>query len=104
MNEISSVNVVYRPLSRTATPAVADRPNQPAARPSDYVELSDLGTLLSASLQDSPPLRVARIAEIRSAIQRGDYETEDKLNHVVDRLHELLTDGSGTADPVPDGQ
>jgi hypothetical protein len=95
MNEISSVNAIYRPLFAQASPAVAAPSTSSDALPGDYLELSDLGSLLS-SLNDSPASRVARIAEIRSSIERGDYETGDKLDTVVDRLYTLLTSGAPT--------
>ena len=59
-------------------------PAQPAA-PQDEVEISPVAKKLE-SLSQMPDVREARLAQIRSAIEAGDYETSEKLEIAVDRL------------------
>lgn len=55
------------------------------------VELSDLGRLLSRTIE-APGIRLGRITKIRAAIGAGTYETPAKITVVVDRLLEQLED------------
>ena len=51
----------------------------------DRVEFSELGRLLQ-DLSGLPDVRVQKVAEVRAAIRRGDYETPDKLDQAVERF------------------
>jgi hypothetical protein len=65
------------------------RPGSDAASSRDRVELSDHARYLGR-LRELPGVRIGRVAEARSAIIEGTYETEHKLNIAVDRLLEDL--------------
>ncbi|HEY7088547.1 MAG TPA: flagellar biosynthesis anti-sigma factor FlgM [Tepidisphaeraceae bacterium] len=61
----------------------ADAPAQlPAV---DKLELSGMSHLLAA-LKTSKDVRVDKVAQIKSQIQAGTYETPDKLDIAADRL------------------
>jgi negative regulator of flagellin synthesis FlgM len=49
------------------------------------VEISSVGQLLGR-LAEIPDVRAGRVAEIRSAILQGRYESEEKLSVALDRL------------------
>lgn len=61
-----------------------------AAQPSramgvDQLDISHEADLVSR-VRDVPEMRMDRIAEIRSAIEAGEYETDEKLDIALDRL------------------
>jgi len=68
----------------------AARPTE-ASRPmgelhgADEVAISDTGELL-AQIRDLPDMRADRVAELRSAIASGVYESSEKLDLAVERL------------------
>ena len=55
------------------------------ATPTDEVQISSMGQLLGR-LSEMPDIRAGRVAELRSAILEGRYETEDKLSAALDSL------------------
>jgi negative regulator of flagellin synthesis FlgM len=59
--------------------------NQLAELPGDQVEFSEMARFLSR-VSELPDVRVEKIASVRSAIDRGDYETPEKLEIAIDRL------------------
>ncbi len=92
MNEISGVNrLLSFPFVLHRTPAVTTHPAARTVSPNarDFVELSELGSLL-ADLNDNTLPQLSRIVDIRSAIERGDYESDDKLERVIDRVFDEL--------------
>lgn len=63
--------------------------NPPAQLPSvDKLELSGVSHLLAALKTND--IRVDKVQQIRSQIQAGTYETEDKLDIAADRLLDEL--------------
>lgn len=56
-----------------------------APAPHDRVELSELGRFLD-KLAGLPDVRVEKVAQVRAAISRGDYETPGKLDHAIEKL------------------
>ena len=63
----------------------------PAAAPeADQVELSDRSQLVD-HLKSLPDIRVDKVAEVRAAIERGDYETEAKVDRTIDAILDDLT-------------
>lgn len=65
---------------------------QKAAQPlhgADQLDISPEAELVSR-INDMPDVRADRVAEIRSQIEAGTYETEDKLNVAVGRLFDEL--------------
>ncbi len=57
--------------------------------PRDDVQLSDAAKIL-ARLEEVPEVRQDRVAEVRAAIERGDYVTDDKIRLAVERLLEEM--------------
>ncbi len=72
----------------------AARPAQPAndatAAPiSDQLDISPAAQM-AERIADLPDIRADRVAELRSAILNGTYETHDKLSTAVDRLFDEI--------------
>jgi hypothetical protein len=53
----------------------------------DRVEISDMARLL-AKMRDMPSVRQDRIDQVRSAIDRGLYDTPDRLDLALDQMIE----------------
>ena len=75
---------LHRARSREHAPlhsnAVTD-----ASAAADRVELSEMGTFLSA-IRDLPDIRVEKIAAVRAQVDAGTYETPEKVQATVTRL------------------
>ncbi|HOW17435.1 MAG TPA: flagellar biosynthesis anti-sigma factor FlgM [Phycisphaerae bacterium] len=56
-----------------------------AAPAQDEVEISSVAQALSL-LENAPDIRVDKVAEVRAAIARGDYETDERIDRTIDRL------------------
>ena len=65
-------------------PARTQSPS-PSATPTDELQISDAARLVDAA-RDLPSVRQDRVAEIRSAIANGTYETEQRLSGAVEQL------------------
>lgn len=65
----------------------AAQPQSPAspASPSDELQISDAARLIDAA-RELPEVRLDRVAEIRSAIANGTYETQHRLDGAVENL------------------
>lgn len=64
-----------------------------AADPGDRVELSDFARLL-AKMRDMPDVRDDHVQRVRSAIDRGNYDTPERVDQAIDRMlqqEDLLT-------------
>ena len=61
------------------------RNERPAAPTSDEVQISAAARLID-QLSDIPEVRADRVAEIRSQIAAGTYETGERLDAALDRL------------------
>lgn len=70
--------------SRPAAEAAKTEPVQPVST-RDEVEISEAGRLLD-SLSQSSEVRSERLAQIRAAIEAGQYETAEKLEAALDKL------------------
>ncbi len=86
---MSSINSVggNLPIQNVAAPAVqkqAPAQTSTPARATDRVELSGVSHLLS-SLKTND-VRLDKVASIRSQIEAGTYETDDKLDAASDKL------------------
>ncbi len=55
----------------------------------DTVQFSDVGRSLSAAMAESS-FRIARVAAVREEIDRGTYETSQRIEGTVDRLLDVL--------------
>lgn len=67
--------------AQSSPPATASQ-NAGAA---DQLDISQEADMVSRAL-DTPGIRHQRVAEIRAAIESGEYETEEKLEIAVSRL------------------
>ncbi|MEX2113736.1 MAG: flagellar biosynthesis anti-sigma factor FlgM [Pirellulales bacterium] len=56
---------------------------------SDQLDISDAARLADR-VAELPEIRADRVAELRSAILSGSYETHDKLSTAVDRLFDEI--------------
>jgi anti-sigma28 factor (negative regulator of flagellin synthesis) len=91
MSQIGHIqpNVGLPPVPLTQTLQAKPSP-QSVAEAEDYqVEFSEIAQYLS-EIRDLPDVRTDKVAEVRAAIDRGDYETEEVINVTVDRLIEDL--------------
>lgn len=72
-----------RPTQPTPPPSKpeATRPMSPV----DQVEISSAGRMLD-QIQQSGSLRAERLAQIKAAIDAGEYETPEKLDAALARL------------------
>ena len=61
----------------------------PRAIDGDQVEISDLGRYMS-ELKALPEIRIDKVNAVREAIERGDYTTDDKLDHTLEAILEDL--------------
>lgn len=59
------------------------------ATPTDKVEISQHGQLLS-QLGSLPDIRQDKVAAVREAIAKGDYESDAKVDHTIEALLEDL--------------
>ena len=93
MSSINNINGA-NPLSKIAPPATAKTPAASAAAPAkaDRVEISGAvqGYLKVLKAND---VRTDKVADIKSRIEAGTYETDDKLDVAADKLlDDLLRD------------
>lgn len=74
-----SVNAPHRP--QASRPAAGTNHVSGA----DQLDISREAEMVSRA-RETPDIRAERVAEIRTAIQAGTYETSDKLDAAVGRL------------------
>jgi len=82
------------PIKPTPPGAQAPKPEQTKPVPAgDEVEISSAGKMLD-KLNQSPEVHAERLAQIKAAIQAGEYETSAKLEAAVQKLlDEIGVDG-----------
>lgn len=85
--EISSLNPITPRTPVEARNGVARQAPESSriARTEDQVELSDRALLLSR-LRELPEMRQGLINQVRSAIERGDYDTPEKLDAAIEKM------------------
>ena len=83
--EISSINPISpRPQVDARNGVAPQRVEAPRlSRPGDQVELSDRAMLLSR-LRELPHVRQGLIDQVRAAIERGEYDTPEKLDAAIE--------------------
>lgn len=87
--QINGINNVHGPQSISQPHrAAAAQPTQ-SAPTGDSIEISSEATLLSR-INDIPDVRADRVADIKSQIADGTYETNAKLDLAVSRLLDEL--------------
>ena len=93
MSDISPLSNRPNPLSAvngSKPAAAADQPrSRAAAAKSDSVELSPNAQLL-AKMAALPDVRIDLVNQIKSEIEAGTYETEDKISAAIDNLADDL--------------
>lgn len=91
MSEVAPVNgaLIQQPVVSRYGQANSST-TVPASEAVDAVEISSAARAMSL-LDNAVDLRMERIAQIREAIARGDYETPEKIEYVVGRLLEELS-------------
>ncbi|MBM81249.1 MAG: flagellar biosynthesis protein FlgM [Planctomycetaceae bacterium] len=67
------------------TPETAQPTESQSITPQDEVEISSAGRMME-TLNQSSELRAERLAQIKSEIESGTYETPDKLEAALERL------------------
>jgi len=91
MNSINSING-NTPVQKIVTQPVQKQvPTDPPAqvRVTDRLELSGIGHMLKVLKTND--IRTDKVASIKSAIEAGAYETEDKLNAAIEKLLDDVT-------------
>ena len=85
--EISQLNPISPRPSVAASNGVARQATESprVSRGGDQVELSDQAVLLSR-LRELPPVRQGLIDQVRSAIERGEYDTPEKLDAALEKM------------------
>ena len=86
----SPINPVS-PASLVRPAAVVSRTSQTApVAAHDELEISSLGKILD-QLNQSPEVRAERLAQIKSAIEAGEYDTDDeKLKAALEKLFDEI--------------
>ena len=78
--------VPIRQVSKSGPPTKS--PTGPSV-PKDDLDISDVGKKLE-TLNQLTDVRDVRLAQIKAAIEAGEYETPDKLEFAVDRLLDAI--------------
>ncbi len=89
---------IFGPSNVQNTRAIADSIKPTATEPStravsiDTVDQVDISREAQYLMQvhGAPDIRADRVADVRSQIEAGRYETGDKLNVAVDRLFDEI--------------
>jgi len=86
----SSMNAAAQPAARSDPPHRAT--NRPASELPDRPDAVELSEAARQELErsDSAPIRTELVARVREEIASGQYLTDDKLDAVVERLHEEM--------------
>ncbi len=74
-----------RPVHLGKAQAVNSAPAPGVAVPKDEVVISDAARSLSGLSMD-PQIRAARLAEIKSAIDAGTYDTPQRLEAAIEKM------------------
>ncbi len=86
--EVNGIGPIQRPQQTggiTPSQNIAKPENVKPIETDDQVEISSIGQKLN-TVEGTSEVREARIAQIRDAIESGEYETLDKLEASLDRL------------------
>lgn len=74
----------------STTPAnqAAAKPQAGIPSPQDELQISTAGQMLDR-MGETPEARAERIAQIKDAIENGDYDTDEKLEAALSRMFEV---------------
>ena len=90
--EVNGPGAIQRsvPIGPQKTAGPVAKPKQSApAPPTDAVEISSAGQLLD-KLSKSPQVRAERLAQIKAAIDAGQYDTDEKLEAALMNLFQSM--------------
>jgi flagellar biosynthesis anti-sigma factor FlgM len=86
IGQVNNSNNAQRIAAARANAASAQAPAATSGvAGSDQVEISPHGQMMSV-LKVMPDIRIDKINEVRAAIERGDYETDEKLDSTIDEM------------------
>ena len=90
LGSVHGSNPVRSAGPASAAPASpADSSGQsPLTSPKDELEISVAGQMLDR-LSESPDVRAERIAQIKEAIENGEYDTDEKLEAALSRMFDV---------------
>jgi anti-sigma28 factor (negative regulator of flagellin synthesis) len=71
--------IIANPIQKTVGASATE-----SSKPTDRLELSGLSGLLKAAKQND--VRLDKVAEVRSAIEAGTYESDEKLDGAIDKM------------------
>lgn len=80
-------NIPSSPVTPPPEPVKSQSPAE-NGRSEDRVEISP--EALKGSQGEAPDVRALRLAQIKAAIEAGEYETQDKLDAALSRLFDEL--------------
>lgn len=83
--KIQGVNFVHAPQNMNAPHRAAAPTATSSLAEVDQLDISPTADLASRALE-APGIRSDRVAQIRSAIEAGNYETDSKMSLALDRL------------------
>ena len=66
----------------------ASKPQSAIPAPQDELQISTGGQMLDR-MSETPEARAERIAQIKDAIENGDYDTDEKLEAALSRMFEV---------------
>ncbi len=92
MSGIGPVNITgsTSPITAGRNGPASMAPSAPATTtPTDEVEISQHGQLLS-QLDSLPDIRQDKVASVREAIAKDDYESDEKVDRTIEALLEDL--------------
>jgi len=91
---MSDINPITRPqqtaFESVSKPNAAAGDNAAAARTGDRVELSEQARLLS-KLKQLPEIREGLVNSVKSQIEAGTYDTEERFDTAINALLDDLT-------------
>lgn len=86
MSEVAPINGGMIPQRVAPGHSPAEHGVSTLAPPAqDEVEISSAARAMSL-MEGTPDIRMDKVAAVRAAIARNEYETDDKFNKMIDRL------------------
>lgn len=92
MSEISSVGKPHHPSALSGVQRARQAAESTASSPArglDSVQLSDVAKALSR-IKELPDVREDLVRDVQAKIARGTYETDEKIDAIVDKVYDDL--------------
>ncbi|MFO1041146.1 MAG: flagellar biosynthesis anti-sigma factor FlgM [Planctomycetaceae bacterium] len=83
---VRSTNSIGATGPAAATPSTQAQSS--ITSPKDELEISVAGQMLDR-LSETPDVRAERLAQIKEAIENGDYDTDEKLEAALERMFDI---------------